>query len=204
MVLESVYFDGSTDQAHLDAALRLAKRGTALDDQEANTFFALGRVRLVRGEYGPAIDAMETALRLNPCHALSHCGLGDSLTLDGRAELAIPHFERALALSPNDPFRWAFMSYRSLAHMFLGDRKAAVHWARSATLVPNAHYWARAILISWLARSGDPEAARRHVPALMRARPDFSCAFARSRLFFLRIPEHLEVFLDGLRRAGVP
>lgn len=203
MVLESVYFDGPTDEAHLDEALRLAERAVALDDQEANTFFALGRVQLTRGEYGLAIEALETALALNPCHALSHCGLGDSLVSDGRAESAIPCFERALALSPNDPFRWAFMSYRSLAHMFLGDCETAVHWARSATLVPNAHYWARAKLVSWLAHSGDLDAARASVPPLLRARPGFSREFARSRLFFVRIPEHLELFLDGLRRAGV-
>ncbi|SMH51186.1 winged helix-turn-helix domain-containing tetratricopeptide repeat protein [Maritimibacter sp. HL-12] len=204
MVLESVYFDGRTDEAHLDEALRLADRAVALDDQEANNFFALGRVHLARGDCGLAIEALETALALNPCHALSHCGLGDSLVSDGRPEAAIPCFARALALSPQDPFRWAFMSYRSLAHMFMDDPEGAVHWARSATLVPNAHYWARAKLISWLAHSGDLDGARAGVPALMRARPGFSCDFARSRLFFVRVPEHLEVLLDGLRRAGVP
>ena len=204
MVLESVYFEGPTDECHLDEALRLAERAVALDDQEANTFFALGRVQLARGKYGSAIDALETALELNPCHALSHCGLGDSLVSDGRSEASLPSFERALALSPHDPFRWAFMSYRSLAHMFMGDHEGAVHWARSATLVPNAHYWARANLVSWLAHSGDLGAARANVPALMRTRPGFSCDFARSRLFFLRDPAHLALLLDGLRRAGVP
>ncbi|WP_372611596.1 winged helix-turn-helix domain-containing tetratricopeptide repeat protein [Aquicoccus sp.] len=204
MVLESVYFEGPTDEAHLDDALQLAERAVALDDQEANTFFALGRVQLARGEYGRAIDALETALDLNPCHALSHCGLGDTLVADNRPATALPSFERALALSPHDPFRWAFMSYRSLAHMFLGDHAAAVHWARSAVLVPNAHYWARAKLVSSLAQSGDRAAARANIPALMRARPGFSCDFARSRLFFVRDPEHLELFLGGLRSAGVP
>ncbi|WP_188078363.1 winged helix-turn-helix domain-containing tetratricopeptide repeat protein [Aquicoccus porphyridii] len=204
MVLESVYFEGPTDGAHLDEALRLAERSVALDEQEANTLFALGRVQLARGEYGLAIDALETALDLNPCHALSHCGLGDSLVSDGRPEAAIPSFERALALSPHDPFRWAFMAYRSLAHMFLGDHAAAVHWARSATLVPNAHYWARAKLVSWLTHSGDIAMARANVPALMRTCPGFTRDFARSRLFFVRDPTHLEFFLDGLRRAGVP
>lgn len=204
MVLESVYFDGSTDAAHLDEALRLAERAVALDDQEANSFFSLGRVQLARGEYALAIDALETALTLNPCHALSHCGLGDSLVSDGRAEASIPCFERALALSPQDPFRWAFMSYRSLAHMFLDEGVEAVRWARSATLVPNAHYWARAKLISWLAHTGDIDTARANVPTLMGARPGFSCDFARSRLFFVREPAHLELFLEGLRRAGVP
>lgn len=204
MVLESVYFEGPTTPEHLDEALRLAERAVALDDHEANTFFALGRVQLARGEYARAIDALETALALNPCHALSHCGLGDSLVSDGRFKAALPSFGRALALSPQDPFRWAFMSYRSLAHMFLGDHAAAVHWARSATLVPNAHYWARAKLVSWLARSGDLDAARANVPALMRARPGFTRDFARSRLFFVRDPAHLELFLDGLRLAGIP
>lgn len=204
MVLESVYFDGPTDAGHMDEALRMAERAVALDDQEANTFSALGRVLLARGDYRKAIDALETALDLNPCHALSHCGLGDSLVSDGRPAAAIPSFERALALSPHDPFRWAFMSYRSLAHMFLGDCDAAVHWARSATLVPNAHYWARAKLIAWLAHAGDTEAARAEVPALMRARPGFSRDVARSRLFFVRDPGHLALFLGGLGRAGVP
>jgi tetratricopeptide (TPR) repeat protein len=204
MVLESVYFDGPTDERHLGEALRLAERAVALDDQEANTFFALGRVQLARGEYGRAMDALETALALNPWHALSHCGLGDCLVSDGRAEAAIPCFERALALSPQDPFRWAFMSYRSLAHMFIGETEAAVRWARSAALVPNAHYWARAKLISWLAHSGDIAAARANIPALMRAHPGFSRSFARSRLFYVRVPEHLELFIEGLRRAGVP
>ncbi|KPQ05608.1 MAG: putative integral membrane protein [Rhodobacteraceae bacterium HLUCCA12] len=203
MVLESVYFDGPTDEAHLGEALRLAECATALDEQEANTFFALGRVQLARGEYGRAIDALETALDLNPCHALSHCGLGDSLVSDGRPEVAIPSFERALALSPHDPFRWAFMSYRSLAHIFLGDHVEAVRWARSAALVPNAHYWARAMLTAWLAQSGNLDEARANVPALMRARPGFSCDFARSRLFYVRDPAHLNLFIDGLRRAGV-
>lgn len=204
MVLESVYFDGPTDKEHLDEALRMAERAVGLDDQEANNYFALGRVHLARGDYGLAIDALDTALALNPGHALSHCGLGDTFVSDGRPEAAIPHFERSLALSPHDPFRWAFMSYRSLAHMFLDDPEGAVYWARSATLVPNAHYWARAKLIAWLAHSGDLAGARASLPALMRARPGFTCDFARSRLFFVRVPEHLELFLDGLRRAGVP
>lgn len=204
MVLESVYFDGATDAAHLDEALRLADRAVALDDHEANTFFALGRVQLARGECALAIDALETALALNPCHALSHCGLGDSLVSDGRPEDSVPHFERALSLSPQDPFRWAFMSYRSLAHMFQGDPAEAVRWARSATLVPNAHYWARAKLVSWLAHAGDLAAARANVGQLLRTCPGFSRDFARSRLFYVRDPAHLELFLDGLRRAGVP
>lgn len=204
MVLESTYFEGPTSREHLDEALRLAETGVALDDQEANTFFALGRVQLARGEYDLAIDALETALAYNPSHALSECALGDSLVSDGRAERAIPRFERALALSPHDPFRWAFMSYRSLAHAFLGDLDSAAHWARSATLVPNSHYWARAKLISWLALGGQIEAARGQLPKLMRARPGFTRDFARSRLFYVRDPAQLETFLNGLGRAGVP
>jgi TolB-like protein len=200
MVLESVYFEGPTDRSHLGEALRLAERAVALDDQEANSLFSLGRVQLARGEYARSIDALETALALNPWHALSYCGLGDTLVSDDQPEAAIPCFERALALSPQDPFRWAFMSYRSLAHMFLGDHAAAIHWARSATLVPNAHYWARAKLVSWLAHAGDLDDARANVPALMRARPGFSRLFPRIRALsaLFRARPRASVTLSGV------
>jgi len=203
MILEMVYFDGARDQAKMDEALDLALHGVACDDQDAGLFFALGRVRLARCEYRLAIDALEEALRLNPCHALSYCGLGDSLAYEGRLEEAIGQFQVAIELSPHDPFRWAFMSYRALAHLFGGEFDAAAHWARRATQVPNAHFWADANLVSALGHLGDRKEVAQAVDALKRARPDFSRSFARERLFYIKNPAQIDRFMEGLRRAGV-
>ncbi|MFD1378483.1 winged helix-turn-helix domain-containing tetratricopeptide repeat protein [Fodinicurvata halophila] len=204
MILEMVYFEAPIDAARMDEAARLAEQGVALDDQDANTFFSLGRVRLARREYNLAIDALEHAITLNPCHALSHCGLGDSLAYEECFDEAFSQFDHAIELSPHDPFRWAFMSYRSLAHLFAGQFEDSALWARRASQVPNAHYWARAHLVSALGHLGGAEQASTDSNLLLKTRPGFSRDFAEERLFFVKKRNQLETFLEGLGRAGIP
>lgn len=201
IVLEMVYFDGPRDADRLDEALRIAEAGAMCDDQDANTLFALGRVRLARCEYDLAIAALQEALRLNPGLAVAHCGLGDSLAYEGRVDAALHSFQTAIDLSPHDPFRWAFMSYRSLAHLFAGDHAAAAHWAGRAVQVPNAHYWARANLVA--ARGHLGEDCTDAAAALLRAQPRFSRRFARERMFYVRSDAQIDLLIDGLRRAGI-
>ncbi|WP_160170950.1 winged helix-turn-helix domain-containing tetratricopeptide repeat protein [Lutibaculum baratangense] len=204
MILEMVYFEGERDQGRMDEALEHALRGVECDEQDANSHFSLGRVRLARCEYELAIDALEEALSLNPCLALTYCGLGDSLAYEGRLEEAIGRFQTAIDLSPHDPFRWAFMSYRALAHLFGEQYDQAAVWARRATQVPNSHYWAHANLVSALGHLGEDEQARRAAESLFRKNPCFSQRFAEERLFYVKRPEQVELFLEGLRRVGVP
>lgn len=203
IILEAVYFEGPVDQARLDEALAHAREAVARDDLDANAYFALGRVRLARCEYGLAIDALETAVSLNPCHALSYCGLGDSLAYEGEIDASVRMFDKALELGPHDPFRWAFMSYRALAHIFGGDFEDAAMWARRATQVPNAHFWANAHLVSALGHLGARSDAADAVERLKKVRPDFTRRFAEDRLFYVKSPRQLGLFLEGLQRAGV-
>jgi TolB-like protein/class 3 adenylate cyclase/lipoprotein NlpI len=203
IVLSMVYFDAPTDESCMDQALAAAERAIELDDQDANSYFTLGRVRLARREYDLAIDALQYAVSLNPSLAVTYCGLGDSLAYEGRLDEAIEQFEIAIRLSPHDPFRWAFYSYRALAHLFRGDFAEAASWARKSVQIPNAQYWARAHLVAALGHLGDDDQARSAVNDLMRLKPEFSLAFARERLFYLRRAEQIETYIDGLRKAGV-
>ncbi len=202
ITLNMVYFEGEVSQPRLDDALDLALRGLALDDRDPQGHFALGRVRLARQEYDLAIDALEQALDLNPYLALSHCGLGDSLAYEGRIDESVRHFERAIELSPHDPFRWAFHSYKSLAHLFGQDDEAAVRAARRATQVPNAHYSALANLLAALGHLGDRPQIESARTGLLRVKPDFTLNRARTRLFYLKSQSQLDRYLEGLRRAG--
>jgi TolB-like protein/class 3 adenylate cyclase/Tfp pilus assembly protein PilF len=203
IVLSMVYFDAPVDQDRMDAALAAAERAVQLDDQDANGYFALGRVRLARCEYDHAIGALEQALELNPCSAVTHCGLGDSLAYEGRLDQAIEQFEQAVRLSPHDPFRWGFFSYRSLAHLFRGEFQDAAAWARRAVQVPNAQYWARAHLLAALGHLGDQPAAQAALKELIAIKPAFTLDFAKERLFYIKRPDQMEMYLDGLRKAGV-
>lgn len=203
IILSMIYFDAKADQTEMDTALNLARRGIELDDQDANGHFTIGRVHLARKEYGLAIEALEHALELNPCLAVAYCGLGDSFAYEGRLDEAIKQFEVAIRLSPHDPFRWAFYSYRSLAHLFQGDYEAAVAWARRSQRIPNAQYWAHAHLTAALGFLGDEQeidAARRN---LFQVKPEFTIKFARQQLFYLKLPGQMNTYLEGLRLAGV-
>lgn len=204
MVLSMIYFDAPTDDALMDEALAVARRAIELDDEDANSFFTIGRVHLARREYDHAIDALEHAVELNPCLAVSYCGLGDSLAYEGRLDEAIEQFELAIQLSPHDPFRWAFYSYRSLAHLFRGEFEEAASWTRRAVQMPIAQYWARAHLVAALGHLGNRTEAARALHDLLRTKPGFSVEFTRERLFYLKRSDQLELYLEGLRKAGVP
>lgn len=203
IVLSMVYFDAAPDSALMDEALALARRAIELDDQDANSYFTIGRVHLARREYDRAIEALQYALELNPCLAVTYCGLGDSLAYEGRLDEAIQQFEIAIKLSPYDPFRWAFYSYRSLAHLFRGEFEHAALWARNAVRIPNAQYWARAHLVAALGYLGDQTQAAVAVRDLLSTKPDFSLDFARKHLFYLKRADQLETYIEGLRKAGV-
>ena len=203
IVLSMVYFDAPADTARMDEALLAAQRAIELDDQDANSFFTIGRVHLARCEYDRAIDALQYAVTLNPALAVSYCGLGDSYAYEGRLDEAIRQFEIAIELSPHDPFRWAFYSYRSLAHLFRGEYGDAATWARRSVQMPRAMYWAHAHLVSALGHIGDESQIRPALGELKRVKPEFNVRFAREHLFYLKRPEQIDIYLEGLRKAGV-
>lgn len=203
IILSMVYFDASPDPAVMDEALAVAKRAIELDDQEANSYFTLGRVHLARREYDLAIEALQCAVELNPSLAVSYCGLGDSFAYEGRLDEAIEQFEIAIKLSPHDPFRWAFYSYRSLAHLFRGEYDQAALWARNAVRIPNAQYWAWAHLVAALGHLGDLAQASSVLRELLEKKPGFTVEFAKEHLFYLKRSDQLDAYLQGLRKAGV-
>jgi TolB-like protein/DNA-binding winged helix-turn-helix (wHTH) protein len=204
IVLSMVYFDAEPNEERLNEAVAIGRKGVENDDQDALIRFMYGRALLAQKSYGDALAELETAVDLNPCLAVSYCGLGDSLTYEGRISEAIPYFQRAIDLSPYDPLRWAFYSYRALAHIFAREFELAADWAKRATRVPNAHYWAFAHRVSALGHLRWSEELRRASDELLQRKPDFSCSFAQRRLFYIKNPDQLRLYVEGLRRAGIP
>jgi TolB-like protein/Tfp pilus assembly protein PilF len=204
MVHGMVYWDTEPADDLLDEALAATRQALELDDQNA-VFYALkARVQLARREYDSAIADNEIAIDLNPTFAAAYCGLADSLAYEGRYEEAIEMFQRAMDLSPNDPQRWAFLTYGALALIFMGDYEEALKWADRASRIPNCQYWTTAHQAVALALIDRLDDARKAVDRLRVEKPEFSCMFARKKLFYLKRPEQIRRYLDGLDRAGVP
>jgi len=204
IVLQMVYYDAPPTRDTLDEALSLARAAASLDDKDAFCHLAVGRVHLARREYEEALAQCRTSLDLNPSFAQAHCAMGNTLTHTGRVEEAIPSLQEAIRLSPQDPWRWAFLSYAAMAHISLGQYDKAVELARAALRVPNCQYWANAHLVAALGHLGKRDETREAVAELLSRKADFSCRYAEEHLFHLANRVQLEHYLEGLRKAGVP
>jgi TolB-like protein/Tfp pilus assembly protein PilF len=204
IVLNVVYFGAESTPDVLDSALRSAQSAVRLDDKDAVAHFALGRVRLIRGEYENAIAQMRNAIELNPSLAQAHCGLGDALAYSGQLAESLPPFDEAVRLSPHDPYRWGFLMYGSLAYLFQEKFEEAAEWAGKAARVPNSHYWANAALVAALGHLDRPHETESALKELLRREPEFSCGFAKDHLFYIKSKNQIEHYLEGLRKAGLP
>jgi TolB-like protein/Tfp pilus assembly protein PilF len=204
ILLSMLYFEADPDEERLAEAHDLARRAVDLDPDDAMARFVFGRVLVARRDYTAALQELELSVSLNPAPAIGHCGVGDSLSYDGRYEEAFPHFRRAIDLSPHDPQRWAFHAYRALAHLLAGQYEQAVDWAGRAARIPNCHYWPYVHRVAALGYMDDAEKLHEAVQALDNMRPGFTCRMARHRLFYLKDARQLDLYVDGLRRAGLP
>ena len=147
-------------------------------------------------------EGNKIAVELNPSFAAAHCGFADSLTYLGRYDEAIARFEKAIALSTNDPQRWAFYTYGALALILKQDFERALEWTERASEIPNRQYWTlahKAVALAYLGRGAE---ARRALDAAVAEQPNLGIGFARKKMYFLKRSDQLELYLDGLKRAG--
>ena len=203
LVVSMTRFDTEPNESTLEEALTLGRKAVDLDDQDAMIRFMYGRALLAAKAYGDALAELKIAIDLNPYLAPSYCGLGDSLAYEGRFDEAIPYFKKAIELSPYDPLRWAFYSYRALAHIFARQFDEAFEWSHKATRVPNAHFWAFAHRVSALGHLQKQDDLQIAKDELLQRSPDFCCGFARRRLFYVKDSAQLDLYVQGLRLAGI-
>jgi tetratricopeptide (TPR) repeat protein len=87
------------------------------------------------GNYDTAVERYQAAITKNPDDAEALSNLGQVLVRLGKAEEAIPYFDRAIALIPQ---RWAYRFNRARALGILGRTEEAVAGYRDAQqLFPN-------------------------------------------------------------------
>ncbi|WP_275100269.1 winged helix-turn-helix domain-containing tetratricopeptide repeat protein [Sedimenticola hydrogenitrophicus] len=204
VIMGMVYWDTPPTQQLMDAALDACDTALSLDGQNASFHALKARILLARCEYHAALMENAIAIQLNPTLAAAHCGMGDSLAYEGRYDESMACFEKSIELSPNDPQLWAFYTYGALSLLFKHDYERALEWLDKAATIPNCQYWTtahKAVALVYLDRLG---AAKRNVKSLLKNNPGFCLDFAREKLFYLKMPEQIEMYIDGLEKAGVP
>jgi tetratricopeptide (TPR) repeat protein len=124
------------------------------------------------------------------------------LALVGEADKAIESLDNADRLSPRDSFMALWIMGRVWANFIDRRYEEAVKTAQQAIrLAPNNPTYRRQLAASYgmMDRIDEAQAA---IQEYLRLEPNHTVA--DSRKIPTKIPEHLERFLDGLRKAGLP
>jgi TolB-like protein/Flp pilus assembly protein TadD len=201
-LLISSYVGWTEPGSERDTAASLAYRAVALDDSDPWGHVGLGIVALMGRLPDDAIRYFNAALELNPNFATAAGFVGFTLALDGRTTQALEYFERAMRISPRDPFNSMFLAGTAVVHYLDGRYDQAVRWARRAIELRPEYIGAHRILVASLAQNGEQSATADALAVLRRLAPGISVTLAR-----LSVPytaRTVESFVEGLRKAGVP
>jgi adenylate cyclase len=159
---------------------------------------ALGQVCLSAGLYDEALEALQTAITLNPNDADGYAFLARALSFAGRPDEGIELIDKAQRLNPAAPgwYAWNLGIALYLARRY-DDAVAVLRRARPLGDV--AYRWLAASY-GQLGREQDARAAAAEYLKLM---PDFAIARHLERMPFQN-PADREHYADGLRKAGLP
>ncbi len=161
-------------------AVESGRRATELDPLDAAGYVGMGAGLAMLGELPKAIAAIERGLELDPSNAVSCFGLANILQ-HTKIEQTPALYERAIRLSPNDPYLHHFEGALASVRFALGEYDEAMRWARrSVDRQPEGTYGYRPIIAGCLALTGQLTEARAEVADLRAQAPDWNLKLART------------------------
>jgi DNA-binding SARP family transcriptional activator/TolB-like protein len=182
----------------------LAERAVSLDPGCARALSIAAYVRsfVLHKDIAQTIALHERALALNPNLPFAWAVSALSLTYAGEHETAVAHAQQARRLSPFDPHGFFFDNTLMVPSLMLGDYETVVAVGQRALgLNPSMSSTCKGLLsaLGHLGRVGEALELRERLLVL---EPGFTLRKAAARSA-LRRRVDLEIYVDGLRKAGL-
>jgi TolB-like protein/class 3 adenylate cyclase len=195
---------GALSADEVAEACRLARQTLEAerDDAETISLAAWALFRLA-GDAAMAAAALDRALALNPNVAHAWSARGVIHAVRNQPEAAIEAIERARRLSPFDPYTFFYAVNIAVAHLAARRFEQAVEWADRALHGQPRMVVAIRVKVVANAHLGRLDAARAELCRVFAIDPKLTIAGFREYAHFLA-PEVLELYVDGLRLAGLP
>ncbi|MBR0827277.1 tetratricopeptide repeat protein [Bradyrhizobium manausense] len=188
-------------KAEIAEGFRLLRLALTLDGNATLALSMLGRATAsFSGDFETAKEMVDRAVSLNPNSFRAWEERGWTYVTAGQPEEAIRSFERRIRLSPFDPLLFATNTGMSVAFNCLGRFDDAVATARKAIRQNPLFPFSYRCLASALAHLGHDAEAEEAVARLLELDPDFRISERVARGDMLK----LQVYIDGLRKAGLP
>jgi adenylate cyclase len=159
---------------------------------------------ILGGERATGLSAIQRALELNPNCALAWNFSGWVQGFSNRPAPAIEALQRAMRLSPLDPQRWMFEGGLALAHLVAGRYEEAIEWVDRALQENTRAMAVLRLKAAACGQLGRIEEGRECVRRLRELVPGSTVAGSKEGLRSFVSPEVLNIYADGLLKAGLP
>jgi adenylate cyclase len=200
--LEAFYGWSDSRERSLELMLQTAEKAVTSDDSDPLAWTVLAWANLFAHRWDEALEAADRALELSPNFVPAMGFRGGILALTGRSDPAIAAIDQAIRLSPHDGFMPIWLLSLFWVYYAEGRYDEAVKVAQRGIRVAPDNPTLRRQLAAAYAMLDRMEEARAAMGEYLRLEPNHTIADA-SRVP-TSVPEHLERFLEGLRKAGLP
>jgi TolB-like protein/class 3 adenylate cyclase len=177
-----------------------ARDALQLDPTDPWARMVVGLCLSSAGQHERALGELQTALTLNPSFALGHIVFGLALLRAGHFYEALAETGWALRMSPVDSFAGFYTTIHGLALVASGHYEDALPYLR-ASIAAAEHPGQYHSLISCCGHLGLIEEAQEYIAARNRLGPPVRLSVLRRNLAHFA---HRDVFIEGLKKAGVP
>jgi TolB-like protein len=187
----------------MPTAERAAQAAIRADNEDPWAHHALGYVYLLERRFDDSLAEYELALRLNPNFAQAQGFYSLSLSYSGHWQKAVQAAERALLLSPRDPFSAVYNGIAAYAQFVGRNYEEAMNLSHESVRQRGDFVGAYRVLAAAAGMAGEAEVAAAAVQELRRAQPNVSLEWIASQMPIKNDADR-EHYLEGLRCAGLP
>ena len=182
-------------------ALNFAQQAVAADPDHPFVHWSISRVLSHQNKYAPAMDHLLDALKLDPGYADALAYMAYLQIFTGKPKVASGYLESARSIARPVP-SW-YEHADALIRFSLRDWQGAISRAEAALLSNPDLPWPRRLMVAAYGHLGQRDEAEWQIVELSaRNQPD--TVEAISSAFPFRGTHLEEIYIDGLRKAGVP
>jgi adenylate cyclase len=187
-------------KSEAEEAKRLHRLSLSIDENDPDTLASVGWSMALSGDFETATEMVDCAVALNPNSAFAWNLRGWTYRYAGLDEEAIRSFERTIRLSPLDPLLYTTFAGIGIALIGLRRFDEAVEAAKKALRKNPSFTPSYRCLAAALAHLGREAEAREAVARHLELEPNFRIA----NFWAPGVKSHAQLFIEGMRKAGLP